>query len=450
MKKIFRSLAALLLLSTLNHPLSTALAQGTAFTYQGRLNSGTNPANGSFDLRFAVYDAATAGTQQGLLLTNTATGVTNGLFTVTLDFGNQFSGANRWLEIGVRSNGVATTFTTLAPRQPLAPTPYAIFANTASNLLGTLPTSKLTGSVGNGQLTSSSITVNAGTGLSGGGAVALGGTTTLTNAGVLSVVGNSDITANTANGVVTLGSTATPYENTNSLVKRDGNGSFDANTIGLSGNLTLYLNPDTSLTPKIQVFSQFSGFHSLIINYNDNFFVGLDAGNQTLGNYENTGVGLLALHNLTSGAGNTAVGNLALNSNTIGGDNTAVGDNALLSNIDGSANTALGSSALRLNIGGSANIAVGANALYGNTNGSFNTAVGNYGLSFNTSGNENTAIGYSALDSNRSGSGNTVVGSQAMTDNTNGAQNTALGQFALQKKHQRVAEHSSWGFCFIQ
>ena len=62
MKKLIRSLAALLLLSTLNSHLSTtAYAQGTAFTYQGRLNSGENAANGSFDLRFAVYDAATAG-----------------------------------------------------------------------------------------------------------------------------------------------------------------------------------------------------------------------------------------------------------------------------------------------------------------------------------------------------------------------------------------------------
>jgi hypothetical protein len=30
---------------------------GTAFTYQGRLNSGTNAANGSYDLRFILYDA---------------------------------------------------------------------------------------------------------------------------------------------------------------------------------------------------------------------------------------------------------------------------------------------------------------------------------------------------------------------------------------------------------
>ncbi|HEV2692177.1 MAG TPA: hypothetical protein VG347_04715, partial [Verrucomicrobiae bacterium] len=79
MKKLFRYAAIFLLLSTLDVRLSVLLAQGTAFTYQGRLNSASNPAAGTFDLRFALFDATTAGTQQGLLLTNAATVVTNGI-----------------------------------------------------------------------------------------------------------------------------------------------------------------------------------------------------------------------------------------------------------------------------------------------------------------------------------------------------------------------------------
>ena len=47
---------ALALLSTLNPQLSTLFAQGTAFTYQGRLLEGTNLANGSHDLRFILFD----------------------------------------------------------------------------------------------------------------------------------------------------------------------------------------------------------------------------------------------------------------------------------------------------------------------------------------------------------------------------------------------------------
>jgi len=141
-----------------------AQAQTTAFTYQGRLNDGGNPATGIYDLRFTIYDAASGGSVAGSALTNTATPVTNGLFTVMLDFGGGiFNGNARWLEIGVRTDGGAS-FTALSPRQPLTPTPYAIVANTASNLLGTLPANQLGGTVANSQLANNSITVTAGTG----------------------------------------------------------------------------------------------------------------------------------------------------------------------------------------------------------------------------------------------------------------------------------------------
>ena len=117
-------LSLISLLSIVVNPLNIARAQSTAFTYQGRLSDGVNPAGGSFDLRFALYDAATFGTQQGLAITNSATAVSNGFFTVVLDFGNQFPGAARWLEIGVRTN-VNVAFTLLSPRQALTAAPYA-------------------------------------------------------------------------------------------------------------------------------------------------------------------------------------------------------------------------------------------------------------------------------------------------------------------------------------
>ena len=137
--------------------LSTAHAQITAFTYQGRLNSGGAAATGIFDVRFAVFDLSSGGAQQGNLLTNSATAVTNGLFTVALDFGNQFPGANRWLEIAVRTNGAAN-FTTLTPRQQLTPVPYAIFATTASNLSGTVSAASITGTLPLAQLPAGVVT----------------------------------------------------------------------------------------------------------------------------------------------------------------------------------------------------------------------------------------------------------------------------------------------------
>ncbi len=103
-------------------------AQGTAFIYQGRLNNGTNPAGGNYDLRFALYGTLTGGSPVAGPLTNVLIPVTNGLLMTTIDFGaNVFTNGSNWLEVAVRTNGNGT-FNMLAPRQPLAPAPYAITA----------------------------------------------------------------------------------------------------------------------------------------------------------------------------------------------------------------------------------------------------------------------------------------------------------------------------------
>src|ERR1043166_9739048 len=95
------------------------LAQGTAFTYQGRLNSSGASVNGVYDLRFMVYDAAASGNVISGPLSNSGVGVTNGAFTVLLDFGvGVFTGPARWLQIEVRTNGLGS-FALLSPRQPI-------------------------------------------------------------------------------------------------------------------------------------------------------------------------------------------------------------------------------------------------------------------------------------------------------------------------------------------
>src|SRR5207237_4948101 len=95
-----------------------AVAQTTTFTYQGRLTDGGTAANGTYDLQFKLYDALTAGNLQGSpnTVTKTSVLVTNGIFTVQLDFGaGAFPGADRFLEISVQHNGGG--FTTLTPRR---------------------------------------------------------------------------------------------------------------------------------------------------------------------------------------------------------------------------------------------------------------------------------------------------------------------------------------------
>lgn len=126
----------LILILALSISFSLAQAQTTAFTYQGRLTESSMPANGSYDFQFKLFDALTGGTQIGATSTQTNVTVTNGVFSLTLDFGaGAFPGANLWLEISTRLAGVGG-FTTLSPRRPLTSVPYAIrslSATTASS-----------------------------------------------------------------------------------------------------------------------------------------------------------------------------------------------------------------------------------------------------------------------------------------------------------------------------
>ena len=50
---------------TILSSFALAWAQSTAFTYQGRLTNGGSPANGIYDMQFALFDNLTAGTQIG-------------------------------------------------------------------------------------------------------------------------------------------------------------------------------------------------------------------------------------------------------------------------------------------------------------------------------------------------------------------------------------------------
>jgi hypothetical protein len=124
-----RCAALLLLLTTFNVQVSTTFAQGTAFTYQGRLNLGGTPANGTYDFVFTIFASASGINDSFANQTNSATSVSNGLFTVSLNLGDPsiFTGEDRWLEIEVRTNG-AVGYVKLSPRQKITPAPYAITA----------------------------------------------------------------------------------------------------------------------------------------------------------------------------------------------------------------------------------------------------------------------------------------------------------------------------------
>lgn len=115
--------------------LCAAVASGmdTAFSYQGRLDISGMPANGEFDFRFILYDSEIGGSQVGPILYGDDIPVSNGLFTVHLDFGSGvFSGSDRWLEVAVRPGTETGLHTMLSPRQAILPSPYSLHAGKVS------------------------------------------------------------------------------------------------------------------------------------------------------------------------------------------------------------------------------------------------------------------------------------------------------------------------------
>jgi hypothetical protein len=130
--KSFRFTRLFVLAALLALAANVVPAQTSTITYQGRLTDGGTPANGTYDLQFTLWDAVTTGNQipvgSPIVLTKSGVSVTNGVFTVQLDFtAAAFPGADRFLDISVK-HPLDSSYTPLLPRQQLTSTPYAIRA----------------------------------------------------------------------------------------------------------------------------------------------------------------------------------------------------------------------------------------------------------------------------------------------------------------------------------
>lgn len=149
-----RSAKMLLSLSLILIPALAAgqVPQGSAFSYQGRLDHEGSPLDGLVDLEFTLWDAASAGTMIGVAFGVDSVTVADGLFSVQIDFGpGAFDGEARWLEIGVRSPhdpGDSEPFVLLDPRQALSAAPYAQHALNGGDQHWVLNGSALTNSNG--------------------------------------------------------------------------------------------------------------------------------------------------------------------------------------------------------------------------------------------------------------------------------------------------------------
>ena len=377
--KIMRIQMALLATFTvLSLGIKEVLAQGTAFTYQGRLNVSGTPASGTYDFRYRLALDPNGNTYFGSSILASGQAISNGLFTATLDFGaGAFTGGSYWLEVDVRTNGVGG-YTALSPLQPVTPAPYAIFSGTSSNALNataattaaTATTATTASAVGANGVTSVSIQNNAVTAakiasgqvvksvnglqdavtLSGGNNVTItpsGQTLTIAAAGgqavtslnglqgAVTLAGNSDISVSTGSGTVTMGTTAASANTASTIVKRDASGNFSAGTVTLANNLNL---PGTTSSSGIIYFGGSPYLHTF---GSFNFFGGLGAGNFTAAGSDNVGIGASALSQSTGNA-NTAIGYQAMSGNNTGNANIALGVSAGSHLTTGSRNICIG------------------------------------------------------------------------------------------------------------
>lgn len=134
---VFRAISMVcgLILCTWNS-VQGAVPVTNAFTYQGQLKNNGVPADGIYDFEFQLFDAQMGGSSASGVVPKPNVQVTNGLFSVELDFGAApFAGQARWLEIKAKADAVAA-FTPLSPRQPLNTAPYALYALNAPSAGG--------------------------------------------------------------------------------------------------------------------------------------------------------------------------------------------------------------------------------------------------------------------------------------------------------------------------
>jgi len=148
-RALTRSLTAALAFGAAASLLHAQTAVDTGWTYQGRLTNGGNPATGTYDLRFTLYSNAAGTTQVGSVLTMPGVAMDTGLFSVKLDFGQQFTGSKRWLKVEVSPPG-AGTYTAL-PVQEITSAPQSLYSETPWQTTASGITYNLGGKVGIGR-----------------------------------------------------------------------------------------------------------------------------------------------------------------------------------------------------------------------------------------------------------------------------------------------------------
>jgi hypothetical protein len=401
-----RSIASLLWLAVIFLCPALGFGQTASFTYQGRLSDGGAAANGTYDMQFKLFDTVNvgAGNQIGSTITNGAVLVSSGVFTVQLDYGAAaFSGADRYLEIGMRLAGDANPYTILSPRQQLTSAVYAIRAGSASTAdTATTATTATTAS-------NATNATNA---------------TTATNATQLGgVAANQYVQTNDSR----LADARTPTAGSSNYIQNTA-ALQAASNFNISGNGTA---GGTLSASAINAATQYNigGNRVLSVAGTDNTFAGVSAGAANTAGAANSFFGASAGVTNTTGFSNAFFGVSAGSFNTTGHDNSFFGVSAGTANTTGFDNSFFGRFAGRFNTTGKNNSFFGRETGLANTTGFDNSFFGRSAGSANSSGSNNSFFGSSAGLSNQA-SDNSFFGSNAGDSNTTGFDNSFFGSSA--------------------
>lgn len=352
-------------------------AQTTEFTYQGNLVFNGQPATGNYDFEFSLFSGLAGGTQIGQTIPVTNVPVTNGAFTVPLNFGAAFPGADRFLEIKVRPAG-GGAYTPLTPRQPISSAPYSIKSQSSETAVNATQL---------GGVAANQYVVTTDPRMTDARPPASGSSNYVQNTTVLQAGTNFNISGNGTTGGTLSGNivNATTQYNLGGI-RVLGTGPFGSLFIGVeSGSLQ---GPTGS---------------------GGNTYIGTSAGRDNVTGYENTIVGWEA----------------GMRSTTTG--NSFFGASSGLNNTGGSSNSFFGALSGVNNSLGEMNSFFGGGVGFSNTQGSYNSFFGYQAGSDSTTGINNSFFGRRAGSTNVTGSNNTLIGNFANVGSGNLNYATAIG-----------------------
>ena len=257
--------------------LPSAYGQSSEFAFQGRLTDAGVPVATNYDLRFTLFGEAVGGTPIGTI-ERTNVSVSNGVFTVKLDFGAAaFDGSVRYIETEARPTG-GGSYASLSPRVQVVTVPYAVRSLNSAQLGGVAADQYVTTTSGQTNFIRNSTTQQTGS---------------------FNIAGTGQATA------------------------------FSAATEFRIGSEPVLRTPGVS-----NVF--LGGAGSLLDGGSNNVFIGRFAGNENRTGDSNTFVGVIAGNGNVSGSSNTAIGSFArvgsIESPVLNGTAIGAGSQVLTSN----------------------------------------------------------------------------------------------------------------------